>query len=217
MNTPAKSPFASRTIWGVIIAGLFGLLGVFGVDITADETSRIVEASGILTGTILAIYGRYRATRPLKTPKNDAPAWIVAGLLAGSLIATAPLTGCKTGGGIDWDNKHLQSALRAAAKTTLQIALNELGERVKEVRPYVPPITAGLDIVWAKADAENLPPSAIAAEVAAMLQTMDLADDIVAEIKAQFRDRLLTEPAIDPDVPASAPQAAYNANLAAAL
>jgi lysozyme family protein len=67
----------SITIWGAIITGLSTVLPAlgpaFGVDITGDLVReagegivQTVQAVGGLLGTIMTIYGRVRATRPLE-------------------------------------------------------------------------------------------------------------------------------------------------------
>ena len=67
----------SITIWGAIITGLSTVLPAlgpaFGIDITGDLVReagagivQTVQAVGGLLGTIMTIYGRVRATRPLE-------------------------------------------------------------------------------------------------------------------------------------------------------
>jgi hypothetical protein len=80
--TPAATPDSkwwgqSMTIWGVIITTLSTVLPAFGpllgLDITAelirqlgDQIVVVVQAVGGLIGTILAIWGRARATTSLE-------------------------------------------------------------------------------------------------------------------------------------------------------
>lgn len=67
----------SLTIWGVIVTGISTVLPVvgplIGIDITADaikllgeQVVQIVQAVGGLVGTLMAIYGRARATTPIE-------------------------------------------------------------------------------------------------------------------------------------------------------
>ena len=67
----------SITIWGAIITGLSTVLPAlgpaFGIDVTGDLVReagegivQTVQAVGGLVGTIMTIYGRVRATKPLE-------------------------------------------------------------------------------------------------------------------------------------------------------
>lgn len=67
----------SMTIWGALITGLSTVLPVLGpvlgIDITGDlvrqageQIVQTVQAFGGLAGTILTIYGRFRARQPLE-------------------------------------------------------------------------------------------------------------------------------------------------------
>ena len=66
----------SITIWGAVITGLSTVLPAlgpaFGIDITGDLVReagtgivQTVQAVGGLLGTLMTIYGRVRATKPL--------------------------------------------------------------------------------------------------------------------------------------------------------
>ena len=66
----------SITIWGAVITGLSTVLPAlgpaFGIDITGDLVReagagivQTVQAVGGLIGTLMTIYGRVRATKPL--------------------------------------------------------------------------------------------------------------------------------------------------------
>ncbi len=67
----------SMTIWGALITGLSTVLPalgpIVGIDITGDlvreageQIVQTVQAFGGLAGTILTIYGRFRASQPLE-------------------------------------------------------------------------------------------------------------------------------------------------------
>ena len=63
-----KSVFASRTIWGGIIALVASLAGIWGYAITPADQAQIVElitGIGGIIGSVLAIYGRIVATRKI--------------------------------------------------------------------------------------------------------------------------------------------------------
>jgi hypothetical protein len=68
---------ASRTVWGAVIAALAAVLPALGpllgitippelVQQLGDQVVQLVQAAVALVGTILTIYGRMRATAPLK-------------------------------------------------------------------------------------------------------------------------------------------------------
>lgn len=61
-----KGLFASRTVWGGILALLAGLAGLFGYTVTAEDTATLTEllaSVGSAVGGIVAIYGRIVASK----------------------------------------------------------------------------------------------------------------------------------------------------------
>jgi len=76
----------SMTIWGALITGLSTVVPVrgptLGIDITGDlvheagdQIEQTVQAIGGLAGTILTIYGRFRASLPLETRSLTLKFW----------------------------------------------------------------------------------------------------------------------------------------------
>ena len=70
MNPEIKSVFASKTVWGIVIAALPTVLGLFHFKITdaaafAAGSSDLVDGITTLVGSALAIYGRFKATSAL--------------------------------------------------------------------------------------------------------------------------------------------------------
>lgn len=67
VNASAKSPLASKTIWGGIaaIAGALAptLLPLIGVPV--DQVPQLIAAAITVIGGIVAIVGRFTATRPI--------------------------------------------------------------------------------------------------------------------------------------------------------
>lgn len=76
----AKPWWQSRTIWGAGIAGasvLGGMAYGFQLDaetqrVVADQTTAFVTAGVALFGTLVAIYGRAKATKPVTLTKKGA-------------------------------------------------------------------------------------------------------------------------------------------------
>lgn len=74
MNNETKSLLQSKTLWGVIVAALPALAGLFGYQVSdvAAFTAGSEEAiSGLITlvGSALAVYGRVKATAKLVVKK----------------------------------------------------------------------------------------------------------------------------------------------------
>ena len=63
-----KQWFASKTVWGALVAILAGLLQVCGTDLDADGQAQLADSlvslSGIVGG-LVALYGRLRADKKL--------------------------------------------------------------------------------------------------------------------------------------------------------
>lgn len=76
----AKPWYASRTIWGAGIAGASVLGGIdfgFQLDpetqrVVADQATAFVTAGAALAGTLLAIYGRFKAAKTVTLTKKGA-------------------------------------------------------------------------------------------------------------------------------------------------
>lgn len=58
----------SKTFWGSVIAGLSGLAGIFGVEVTGVEQEALINAVagiGVAVGTVAAIIGRMKAGKKI--------------------------------------------------------------------------------------------------------------------------------------------------------
>lgn len=74
MNTDTKNLLQSKTLWGVIIAAAPTILGLFGLQVSDVGTfganaSGLVDDGITLFGSVLAIYGRFKATKALVVKK----------------------------------------------------------------------------------------------------------------------------------------------------
>ena len=77
MNTETKNLLQSKTIWGIIIAALPTVLGLFGLEVSdvgafTEGASALVDDGVTLAGSLLAIYGRIVATKALIVKKAKA-------------------------------------------------------------------------------------------------------------------------------------------------
>lgn len=205
MHVTAKSPFRSKTIWGAIILVLTIVLQGFGVEFAEGEVSHLSYLIGEIVGVLMVVWGRYTATQPIAKPKPDLP--IRMTMLALCMAAVLPMqSGCTLFG-----PKHeggMRQALEQGAKMALLIGLNELGDRVKETRDYLPPIIHGIEIAFERSD----DPVEIAESIAA---------DVRANVPIEWHNVMLAELAEslhpDPDRPATFAAEDYNAELAAAI
>lgn len=63
-----KGLFASKTVWGGIIALLAGIAGMFGYAISPEDATTVVDllaGVGSAIGGLIAIYGRIKATKQI--------------------------------------------------------------------------------------------------------------------------------------------------------
>lgn len=66
--TNAEPWYRSRVTWGAIVAGIAPLAGLFGTALSPDQQDGAVQAlvaAGTLAGAGLALWGRWRARRPI--------------------------------------------------------------------------------------------------------------------------------------------------------
>lgn len=86
--TEYKNPFASKTIWGLLITAVGLIGGLFGADVDKTELEGIVgdlsegwPAIAQTIGLIMATYGRFKANQPIKMrPKGVATILLLVGL-----------------------------------------------------------------------------------------------------------------------------------------
>lgn len=63
-----KTLFASKTVWGGIVALLAGIAGIFGYSIQTEDQIAAIEVGTALASAVgggIAIYGRIKATKKI--------------------------------------------------------------------------------------------------------------------------------------------------------
>ena len=63
-----KAWYASRTVWGGVIAALAGILGLFGYQLLPEDQTVLIDggvAVAALAGGIVSIWGRVKASKSL--------------------------------------------------------------------------------------------------------------------------------------------------------
>ena len=63
-----KSIFASKTVWGAIIAIGAGVAGIFGYSIGAEDQAQLAEIGvsvASMAGGLIAIFGRVKASKKI--------------------------------------------------------------------------------------------------------------------------------------------------------
>lgn len=203
-----KSIFASKTVWGILFA-LFApwLNKKFGIVLDDAAQQAIIEQVMVAAGSILAIYGRITAKHDLTVPVVKPPAGpSIIAILCGALAFG---TGCQSLQD-KWDalSPNTQAAAKAAAKLALSFGLSELGQSVKEVRPWQDKLQGVINTTFAKAS----DPEAIGAVLAANVKA-SVPPDVQPMVLAKFKDSLT-----NPKITASAVGGdAFNAKIASKL
>ena len=183
-----------------------GLIAAICAGVAATNTADpvIMKWAGLIGAVALAVKG-YFTNKPSGTPPPPTGALSVA-LLCGALACG---TGCQSlqdkWAGL---SPATQNAAKAAAKLALSFGLSELGQSVKEVRPWQDKLQGVINTTFAKADA----PEAIGAALTANVKSTVPAD-VQPLVLAKFRDALT-----NPKITASAVGGdAFNAKIASKL
>jgi hypothetical protein len=66
--TDTKSPFASKTLWGVLLQALASVFLILKIDVPwlADNVQLLAEAFAIVVGAVLGVWGRISATKTIE-------------------------------------------------------------------------------------------------------------------------------------------------------
>ena len=195
----SKPIWQSKTLIGLVVA-LLGpwLAKKFGL--TLDDAAQQVVVEHVIEGIggALAFYGRLKADTGLRLTPSGKPLLALA-------LGAGLLTGCATWEGF---SPTTQAVLKAGAKLALSYGVQELGDRVKEVRPFQSQLNSLLDITFAAALSAEATGAALKAGVA---QVVPLAQQ--PAVLAQFKESLAGA-----KTAAAAPgNASYNQRIAARL
>jgi len=68
-----KPWWQSRAVWGGIVAAAAGIASLFGVDIDQAKATEIAVSLAPLIGGALAVYGRVRASKPIRRIEKKNP------------------------------------------------------------------------------------------------------------------------------------------------
>lgn len=203
MNDKPKSIWASKTIWGLIIAVLPLVGQLLGVEFAEAETQQLTEAFMTIAGIGLAAYGRAKAKQPiaLKPPPEDA----IMGMLAAAMLTSLIIQpGCKSA-----DAQRLgAAAFEASAQILLSAAVAELGERSPELEPWLPFARNAIEMSFAAYDVPEKIGDAIAGWIATDIPDAEARDAIT---------RTLRDALNPPGTTSAGPEADYYQRMAAAL
>ena len=174
-----KSPFASKTLWGLVVA-LLGpwLMRKTGVKLDDVAQQELVEQIVTAAGALLTIYGRFTADVPLKNPliSDKLPLLLALGLASGVWgLGCASLTA------------NQNAVLKAVAKAAVVFGLNQLGDSVKEVRPYTPALMGVINATFSAADRGESIGDGLAAGVESVVQDQAVRAQVLAAIKTQLK------------------------------
>lgn len=182
-----------------------GLIAAICAGVAATNTADpvIMKWAGLIGAVALAVKG-YFTNKPSGTPPPTGAVSIA--LLCGALACG---TGCQSLTD-KWDglSPATQNAAKAAAKLALSFGLSELGQSVKEVRPWQDKLQGVINTTFSKADAPEAIGAALTSNVKATVPS-----ELHAPVLAKFKDALT-----NPKTTASAPGAAgFNAKIASKL
>lgn len=182
-----------------------GLIAAICAGVAATNTAdpAIMKWAGLIGAVALAVKGYFTNKPSGPTPPTGA---VSIALLCGALAFG---TGCQSlqdkWAGL---SPATQNAAKAAAKLALSFGLSELGQSVKEVRPWQDKLQGVINTTFAKADAPESIGAALSANVKASVPA-----DVQPLVIAKFRDALT-----NPKITASAVGGdAFNAKIASKL
>lgn len=144
--TPTKHPLQSRTVWGLIVGAITGLLAVFDIDVPATEADQVVLAFATIFAFGFGLYGRMKARLGLSFADDPDP-WnsSVHGLVAVPVLLVVLLTapGCAisphpTDDGLAHPTGSGKSlVIRGVAARALEVGLALVLANNPDARPWI--------------------------------------------------------------------------------
>lgn len=181
-----KPIWQSKTLIGLAVA-LLGpwLAKQFGLALTDGAQQELADQLIQAIGAALAVYGRLKADTGLHLKPPGSPLLALA-------LGAGLLTGCATWEGF---SPGTQAVIKAGAKLALSFGVRELGERVKEVRPYEDRLRQLVELTFAKQQPAEELGTLLKAGVVAIVPA-----ELQGAVLAQFRESLAggTAPAASP-------------------
>lgn len=170
-----KNPVLSKTIQGILLAVLPHFLAKLGLKFDEAQTQGLVEDILMLIGGAWGIYGRFKAEEPLKNPLASSkifPALVLFATLSG--FGCAGLTA------------NQQAVLKAVAKAAVIFGVQQLGDSVKEVRPFQPALLGVINATFTATDNAASLGEALTEGVKTVVQDEALRSQVLNAIKAQL-------------------------------
>ena len=205
-----KNPILSKTIQGILLAVLPHFLAKVGLKFDDASVQGWTEDLLMLIGGAWGIYGRVKAEVPLKNPlaSNKLPLWLLLSAFSFQLSACATWQGLSA---------NQQAVLKAVAKAAVIFGVNQLGDSVKEVRPFQPALLGVINASFTATDNAASLGDALTEGVKTVVQDEALRAQVLAAIKAQLKGATASS-AGDLQSPSRRDrQAQFNAALAARL
>lgn len=203
-----KNPLFSKTIQGILLLVLPHFLAKLGLKFDDTQTQALTEDLLTAIGGLWAAYGRFKAEVPLKNPlaSDKLPLLVLLSAFSFQLSACSTLS------------PNQQAALKAVAKAAVLFGLNQLGDSVKEVRPYQPALLGVINATFSATDNGADIGNALVAGVQTVVQDAALREQVLGALKAQLGSAGV-QPAAGATrrMDSGAPQRKFNAAIAAQL
>jgi hypothetical protein len=173
------------TSWAGLAVGVLGALSVTAI---AQGDMELAKYLAYASGVAMVIKGHF-TNKPngpdgLNGPNGRVSGWVLPFVLAGGL-----LTGCAWYEGL---TPGAQKAIQEAAKIALSFGVSELGQSVKEVRPFEGQLKGIINTTFAQVQS----PEAIAGELVQQVKAT-VPEELQPAVLAKFKAVLM-----DPSAPA---------------
>lgn len=195
-----KNILQSKTAWGAIVSAILGLLALLDVRVTEAETAPVIEAFALILSFAFTLYGRLKATVPVKIGKltgKNITLWVLGLLCLAPLLITQ--TGCSS---TQWgqDNPRAAQLIDSVAHAAIIMAINDQAAHSDTIAEHAATLKQSAAAAFATGASEAEIASSIAESVFAIYpDDSEARDTLLAGFRAALADP-------DPDgagVPAS--------------